>query len=212
MIKLDSAPIIIGIFIISAIIIKRPQPKWLRLFFILLIFIFIIDMGASIYSWYFKKSNHFIINLSLPVIFSSYFLLFYKTFETKGLKKIVLASFIIYSLFFLPDIIFINGLFFFNIYSYCIASILIVLCCLIYFVWLFTAEDLLNYFRMPMFWIATGLLFFYAGNLVQYSLMWYIIENKLGDLYNIINTILNTILFGAFSISFLCKYSWKKAS
>lgn len=212
MIKLDSVPLIICIFIIAATGFRKPQPKWLRLCFYLLIFMFVIDMGASLYSGYFKKSNHFIINLSLPVIFLSYFLLFFKTFESAVSKNIVLASAIAYTLVFLIDMGFINGLYFFNIYSYCVASVLIMLCCLIYFVGLFTADDLLNYFRIPMFWTATGLLFFYAGSLVQYSLMWYIIENKLGDLYNIINTILNTILFGAFSISFLCNYTWKKTS
>lgn len=212
MIKLDSVPLIICLVTILATGFRKPQPHWLRLCFYLLIFMFIIDMGASLYSGYFHKSNHFIINLSLPVIFISYFLLFYKTFETPRSKNIVVGSIIIYSMVFLTDLIFINGLYFFNIYSYCVASVLIMLCCLLYFVGLFTTDALLNYFRMPMFWISTGMLFFYAGNLVQYSLMWYIIENKLGDLYNVINTLLNTILFGGFSISFLCNYSWKKAS
>lgn len=196
--------------IIITIVYKRLQPKWLQLFFYFLLFTFITDLGATYYSQFYKKSNHFIINIYLLFNFIFYFLIFYKTFDTGKLKKIVSASVIIYLLIFICDIIFINGLFFYNIYSYCLGSILIVLCSLVYFMRLFTSENLLNYFKIPMFWIATGLLFYYVGTLVQYSLMEYIIKYKLGYIFYIINIILNAILFGAFSIGFLCNYKWKK--
>ena len=192
---------------------KKLQPKWLRLFFYLLVFTLAVDVGAVLYSYYFKKSNHFIINIYLPVNFSFYFLIFSKAFETKKLKKIIYTTFIIYLLFALYDIIFIEGFYYFNTYSYCLGGILIVICCLLYFMWLFTSDRLMNYFTLPMFWISTGLLFFYVGSLVLMSLMGYIIENHLdphGHIYQFISVTLNVLLYGAFTISFLCNQVWKK--
>lgn len=209
MMNLDTIPNLVSVIIVS-LVFKQLQPKWLQLFFYFLIFTFLIDLAATNYSMYFKKSNHFIINILSLFSFTFYFYLFYKTFDSKKLRKIVLAAFILYLFLFVLDLIFINGLLFFNIYSFCSGSILIVLCCMIYFKWLFTSESLLNYFRLPMFWIATGLLFFYIGNVLQYSLIEFVIKNNLGGLYYIISMILNTILFGAFTTGFLCNLSWKK--
>ena len=193
---------------------KGLRPKWLRLFLFFLFFSFVMDAGALIYSHYFKKSNHFIINSYLPVSFSFYFLIFYKTFETKKFKLIASVSFFVYLLSFLFDITFINRFYYFNTYSYCVGSILIVLCCLLYFMWLFTSDGLINYFKIPMFWITMGLLFFYTGSLVLNSLVRYIIDNHLdpdGSIYQFIMVTLNVLLYGAFTISFICNQVWKKA-
>ncbi len=209
MINLDTIPSIISLLIIISVY-KKLQPQWLRLFLYFLFFSVVIDLTATFYSQYFKKSNHFIINLTLPVIFTFYFYIFYKAFETKKLRKMVYASFIIYMIFFFCDIIFINGLFFYNSYSYCLGCILIILCCLLYFMWLFTSEMLVNYFKIPMFWIATGLMFFYAGNIVLSSLMGSIIDHSLDFIFYPISIILSIILYGALSIGFLCNKPWKK--
>jgi hypothetical protein len=209
MINVDTIPSLISLTIII-IVYKKLQPRWLRLFLFILLFTFITDTIANSYSQYFKKSNHFIINISMPFTIGFYFFIFYKIFESKKIKKIVFTSFIIYLLLFVCDITFINGLFYFNIYSYCLGSILIVFCCLLYFMRLFTSDMLINYFKIPMFWIATGLLFYYSGNVVQYSLMWYIIDHELDFIYYPLMVLLNIVLYTAFSISFLCNQVWRK--
>lgn len=199
--------------LVGVICYKRLQPQWLRLFFYFLVFTFIIDAGGSMYSYYFKKSNHFIVNIYLAISFIFYFFLFYINAERKKIKKIVLISCILYFLIALYDNIFINGFYLFNAYSYSVGSILITLCCMLYFMGLFTSDTLINYFKIPMFWIATGLLFYYAGNLVQMSLLIYILNHNLDPgamVYRFISVTLNILLFGAFSVSFLCNQSWKK--
>ncbi len=209
---IDSIPTFISLLVII-IFYKRLQPQWLRLFFYFLLLTLAVEIFSSMYSYSFKKSNHFIVNLYLPVIFSFYFLLFFKAFKTKNFKRIIGAAFLLYLLFFLYDILFFEGFYYFNIYSFCFGSILIVLCCLLYFMWLFASDDLINYFALPMFWISTGLLFFYVGNLVQVSLMKYIISNHLdpdGRIYQFIMVTLNLLLYGAFTVGFLCNRPWKK--
>lgn len=209
---IDLAPTLICLLVVIFFY-KKLQPKWLQFFLYLLLFTLLVEIGSSLYSQYLKKSNHFIINIYLPVSFVFYFLLFRINLKTKKLKTFINIIILIYLLFCLLDIVFIEGLYFFNIYSFCLGSILIVLCCLLYFTHLFTENMLINYFRLPMFWIATGLMFFYVGNLVQISLLRYIITNNLdpgGHIYQVIMVTLNLVLYGAFIAGFLCNRPWKK--
>lgn len=197
----------------GAIYYKRLQPQWLRLFFYFIVFTFITDAGASMYSAYFKKSNHFLVNICYVVTFLFYFFLFYRNAETKKIKKAVYTSAIIYILFALCDVVFINGFYFLNTYSFCVGSILIIFCCMLYFMWLFSSDKLINYFKIPMFWIATGLLFYYTGNLVQMSLFFYILNNNLDPgamVYRFISVTFNILLYGSFTVSFLSNQPWKK--
>src|SRR4051812_9809802 len=91
----DSIPILISL-LASIIFYKRLQPKWLQLFFYFLLFSFAVDIAATLYSWHFKKSNHFIINIYLPVTFSFYFFILYKSFEIKKIKLIISGCFLVY--------------------------------------------------------------------------------------------------------------------
>jgi len=210
---LDASPTIISLLAII-IFYKKLQPRWLRLFLYFLLITLATDIGAGLYSQYFQKSNHFIINMYLPVNFCFYLLLFILTFEKRSYKNLVWMLLALFLVFYFSDILFLEGFYTFNIYSFCVGSILIVLCCLLYFTVLFTSEKVINYFASPPFWIATGLIFFYVGNLVQISLMNYIINNQLdpgGRIYELISIILNVILYGCITISFICNYPWRKA-
>ena len=196
------------------ILYKKLQPRWMRLFLYFLLLTFLDNLGGYMYAHYLQKSNHFIENIYLLISFSFYFFLFYKTAETKKYKIIIKTFFTIFLLFAFLDLLFINGFYYFNTYSSSVGSILIILSCLIYFSYLFTSDELLNYFRIPMFWISTGLLFFFTGSLVQNSLIRYFIANNIdpgGRIYYFIMTTLNILLHGSFIISFLCNQKWKKA-
>ncbi len=192
---------------------KRLQPKWLRLFLYFLVFTLAIEIGGAAYSHFLKRSNHFIINIYIPVNFGFSFFLYYKTFENKRFKTIIAAVSCLYILFFLFNIIFIEGFYSFNIYSFCLGSILLIICCLVYFTTLFTDDRLINYFSIPMFWISTGLLFFYTGSLVQMSLMEYIIKNNFdpdGFIYQLILVTLNILLYGCITVGLLCNQWTRK--
>lgn len=200
--------------IAAAILYKKLSPRWMRLFLFFLLITFLDNLGSYMYAHYMQKSNHFIENIYLLISFSFYFFLFYKSADTLKFKIIIRVFFTIFLLFALLDIFFINGFYYFNTYSSSVGSILIILSCLIYFTQLFTSDELLNYFRIPMFWISTGLLFFFTGSLVQNSLIRYFIANNIdpeGRIYYFIMVTLNILLQGAFIISFLCNQKWKKA-
>lgn len=196
------------------ILYRRLQPRWLQLFLYFLFLTLLESLGSYLYAYFWKQSNHFIENIYTLISFSFYFFLFYKTMEAKKYKIIITTFLAIFLLCAFLDLVFINGFYYFNTYSSSVGSILIILSCLIYFTHLFTSDRLLNYFRTPMFWISTGLLFFFTGSLVQNSLIRYFIANNIdpgGRIYYFIMVTLNILLHTAFIISFLCNQIWKKA-
>ena len=205
-------PVLISL-LISIIFYKRLKPSWLRLFTWFLLFSMLISITGYFYSFYLKTGNHFIFNLYLLVQFLFYFGIFYKTFQTKKLKTFTLFVSICFLIYLLISFIFLDGFHTFNSLAFTIGSVLTILFCLLYFGALFNADGFINYFKIPMFWIATGILFFFVGNFLYLSFLNYILENNLdsgGNIYEVIIITLNLLLYCFFSIGFLSNQSWKK--
>ena len=136
-----------------------------------------------------------------------YFAIFYKTFETKNLKLLVVSVSIGFTIYTLFNFFYKDGFFTFSSPANTLGSVLTILLCLLYFVTLFKSEEFINYFKIPMFWIATGLLFFFVGDFIYYSFIGYIIKYNLdkgGHIYLYIMVTLNLLLYCFFSIGF-CK-------
>jgi hypothetical protein len=205
-------PTIISL-LISIIMYKKLNPVWLRLFTWFILFTILIQVVGYAYSHYYKKSNHFIFNVNLLFQYLFYFVIFYKTFEQKKIKLLILAGGICFVAYTLFNFIYKKGFYTYSTPSNTLGSILTILFCLLYFVSLFQAEEFINYFKLPMFWIATGLLFFFAGNFIYYSFIGYIIEHNLdkgGRIYWYIMVTLNLLLYCFFSIGFLSNQAWNK--
>ncbi|MDQ2718565.1 MAG: hypothetical protein M3Z26_02205 [Bacteroidota bacterium] len=209
---IDLIPILISLFI-SIILYKRLNPPWLRAFTWFLIFCIIISSTGYAYSFYLKKNNHFIFNIYLLVQYLFYFGIFYKTFQAKKLKKLTILVSCGFTIYLLFDFFFADGFYTFNSSAYTLGSVLTILFCLIYFGTLFKSDGFINYFRIPMFWIATGILFFFVGNFIYLSFINYILINNLdkeGNIYRFIMGTLNLLLYCLFSIGFLSNQTWKK--
>jgi hypothetical protein len=205
-------PVLISL-LISIIFYKRLKPSWLRLFTWFLLFSMLISITGYFYSFYLKRGNHFILNIYLLVQFLFYFGIFYKTFQTKKLKTFTLFVSICFLIYLLISFIFLDEFHTFNSLAFTIGSVLTILFCLLYFGALFNADGFINYFKIPMFWIATGILFFFVGNFLYLSFLNYILENNLdsgGNIYEVIIITLNLLLYCFFSIGFLSNQSWKK--
>ncbi len=209
---IDLIPAIISM-LISIILYKKLDPAWLRLFTWFMLFTILVQIAGYIYSFYLKKSNHYIFNIYLLVQFLFYFRIFYKTFQTKKLKLLTIwvsIGFTIYTLF---NFFYKPGFYTFNTSANTLGSVLTIVFCLLYFVSLFNSDLFINYFKIPMFWIATGLLFFFAGNFMYLSFIDYIIKynlDKSGSIYWFIMVTLNLLLYSLFSIGFLSNHPWKK--
>ena len=194
---------------------KRLSPRWLQFFAWFLVLTLLAQAAGSVYSHFTGKSNHFIFNLYIGVEFLVYYFIFFRAFENKRMKYLTGALAIIFIVFYTFNVFFIKGLFIFNTAAYTFGSITVIVICLLYFGHLFLSEEPINYFRMPLFWMATGLLFYYVGESVYMSLLDYIVKNKIdedGHLYTIIIVILNLLLYALISIGFLSNRPWQKTT
>jgi hypothetical protein len=105
-----------------------------------------------------------------------------------------------------------DGFYVMNSPVYMVGSFLTILFCLLFFVSLFKSEGIVNFFQIPMFWISTGLLFYFVGNFLYLGFLDYIIANDLdkeGAIYRFITFTLNLLLYALFTIGFLSNQTLK---
>lgn len=210
---IGSIPLFVAI-IASAVFYKWLEPRWLKLFPFFLSLTFAIQLAGYFYSKFFRKSNHFIFNSLSLIEFLFYLFLFYSTPELKKYSRSIGITLLLFLLVFVYTS-FISGSFFvYNTVVIIVGDLLIFGCCLLYFFRLLDSEEHRNYFVIPMFWIATAILFGNAGSFTYLSLFNFIVKNKLdpnGVIYGVIMTASSTLEYTLFTVAFSCNDVWKKA-
>lgn len=153
-------------------------------------------------------------NLWMFNLFTACEFIFYSTFylnviENQWIKKTIRYAIIIYPLLFAINIFWIEGFFYrFHTITYRIGSVMVVVWAYLYFRDFMRSPTYIPVLRNPIFWISTGLLFFYAGfffYMTAGSILIYarIPYNNL--VFDTISDTLNALLYTCFLISFLCQ-------
>jgi hypothetical protein len=187
---------------------NKLEPKWLRLFVVYLLITLLVQPFGYYFSKYTGKSNHFIFNSHQYLQFCFYIFLFYKSVIKKPLRLTIAIILTVFLSFALSNIYFGQGFYIYNSHTYSVGSILTLMCCIIYFWELFTSPEVQNYFYLPMFWIGTGILFYFAGSVVYLSFFDYITARNLdpdGNVYMLIMLTLNIMLYSMITFGFLTK-------
>jgi hypothetical protein len=135
--------------------------------------------------------------------------------ENQRVKKLIRYAIVVYPLLFLINIFWIEGIYRFHTLTYRIGSVMIVVWAYLYFRQLMRSSSYSPVLRNPIFWISTGLLFFYAGfffymtagSILIYAKGFY---SKL--VFDTISDTLNLLLYSCFLISFLCQMSITRKS
>jgi hypothetical protein len=143
--------------------------------------------------------------MSIRVLF--YLYVFFRIFPNNKLKRFIVFLGTAFTVFVIYHICYGNAFENFNLPCYVFGSILVLTCCVIYFGELLLDVDVINLFRVPMFWIATGLFFFYVGNFLYYGVLEYVwndITLISERFYSPVSAILNVLLYALFSVAFLC--------
>lgn len=200
-------PLLIAL-IVSLIIYNRPEQQWFRLFPLFLLSTFIFQTGGYLYSLITRQSNHFIFNCYLLVEYLFYLTLFYNCVNRKLFKKIIGLLGLSFLLLYFYHIVILNQFFFYDTISKNYGQLLTLICCCLYLAELLMTDELLNYFKIPMFWITTGIMVASVGHFMYISFFNYILSHHLdpdGYLFGVISTTLSVIEYGFFTIGFLCK-------
>lgn len=159
-------------------------------------------------------NNYFVFNIYLLLSTLLKLFLFRKMLHlNKGTWRIFIIVSILLLGYICLNIFFIQGLMIFNNYSLIAICIIdISLSCFVLFQLVFAREEDSDLSKHPYFWINGGLLFFSLGTIVVLGLQPYIRENNLVTnkkiLYGVIMPVLNVILYGSWSYSFILCRKW----
>ncbi|HMO63371.1 MAG TPA: hypothetical protein PKC39_13845 [Ferruginibacter sp.] len=146
--------------------IKTSVLRWLCPF---LLFIVMVELtGRYIYKEL-HVSNAWLYNISVPAEYLFYTMLFYFHYSLKYNRILAKGFLLIFPVWVVVSILFINGFYTFNFNFLKTGSICISFFCLLYFYEVLTSEAMLNPFKQPMFWIACGLFLFNAGEFAYNS-------------------------------------------
>jgi hypothetical protein len=162
----------------------------------------------------FVRNNAPIYNIFL-IIQLTYFLYFFRTsINGDKIKKIIYHLLWIFPLGCLVNILFIQGFYKFNTYSFTIACVLMITLGVIYFYRLFQNGEKIALFHEPAFWMSMGILFFFVCGLSTVSISNYLSNLPMSFLYNYgkILKLINAFFYLFFIIAFLCRSNPPKSS
>ena len=151
--------------------------------------------------------NHFLSHISTlyEVLLLGFF--YYKIFKNTIIKKTTLYLMFVLILFIFINAFFIQGINHFNSYSRMPASIYFIFLTFTYLSLLFKNTPVKYLEREPVFWINTGILFYFTGTIfafVLYSNANFVFPDKFNSQIWFVNSFFNILLNVLFSIGFIC--------
>ena len=166
---LDFAAVSVFLPCIPAVLRYRAYNRELRLISIYIILCAIVEVISHLL-WSYKINNLPLLHLYVPVTFTALFL-FYKTLLGNLLPKwawyTVAAVFYTFSI---VDSLWIQGLFTFNSYTLNLENVIMIIFAILCFYKISTEMKVRQLERYPVFWINTGVLFYFSGSLLLFTL------------------------------------------
>lgn len=165
--------------------------------------------GYLVYFQLHQKNNYWVFNTFLPVevLFLSWML--YRILSPYyNCKPWIVAGVFLFSVIFLLESIqhqFVG----ISMKAKNFASIYLILLCLSYYYTLLKSDDYIDLKKHAPFWLVTGCFFFYFGSVTCDFFFDYLLtinQSSIKPVRYIIFIVLNFILYGCWSYSFLCKY------
>ena len=180
---------------------KHYKNTFQRHFLVLLFFIVVSEISATIVKEVFGLRSFPIYNLLSIFSFLFYLFLFKNNLDKKQAVNGLLILFCIATLFSAYKDRFIHG---FMEIMWITGAVTILISSFMFYLDLLNNKEVIKYKSTPKFWIATGLLIYHIGYLPLLLFKDYIGANTFH--YRVPVLILNIILYGSFIKSFLC---WK---
>ena len=198
--------IILAIILLGVIVAFRNRQYLkegaIRYFGSFLMLTFLVQYGGYYYSVIFKTNNDLIFTIFGMVEAVFFFLYFHSLL--KGNEKILVRVFaVIYFIFALLDLFFIQKFDLLNTYSEILLAFLIVICCGFYYRSVLVNKVYIDLIREPKFWITNGLVLFYGGQFVLIFEFAYLLKSDLNNslrLYWLLMAPLNMIEYSLFGI------------
>jgi hypothetical protein len=159
------------------------------------------------------QSNVPLYNLFMLVEFWVYGYYYKCIIEPGRLKRLIRFYLWLFPVFWVVVVFFLFGLAKWNSYVAVGGSFFTICFSGGYYYQLFTQEELVRLDITPEFWIATGLIIFYACNLPYTGMLNFLVKNYLDLARNLLTVldILNLVMYSLFIYAFLCRMIIKKS-
>jgi hypothetical protein len=186
---------------------KRTQPFYMKIFLLFLAVTFAIESTMWVIAVYLHNRTTWLANIGLIIEFSFYGLFFYQVLRGVFIKNLIRVFLVTFPLFSIYNITLGQGLHVFNHHTFIFGGVMVVMLCVMYFYELMRSPSYVDIIREPVFWIATGVIFFYIGTLPYFGLINYLFKHfpEIAKSYFVIVKVLNILLYILFTIAYLCR-------
>lgn len=186
---------------------RQLRVSFLRLFPLFLLLTVSVELGSQWIYYYFKLGTGWLYNIFIGVQMLFFLSLFFVENRNHKRKNIALTSGLIFLLFYIVNLLFLQGVTNFNYISYLVGCFLLMINACIFFLELISRSESEGFFKQQLFWVTSGILVFFTGSFF-YFLFWYwlVIRNvdSNGHLFRVLLDILNIVFYCALIIGFIC--------
>ena len=203
----------IGALIISVVFLYKFNHKPLRWFIPFLLLMVCTELTARYLRKVLHEPNTWLYNISIPVEYLFYGFIIGSLCLTGSFKKTILYSTVIFAVFVIINLFFIQGFTNLNTNVLKVGSCLMIVYSCLGLVDLFTNDNHSSLLKNPLFWICTGVLFFNTGEFLYLFFFDTFLQNgwdKTAKLFASINNKLIFVLYSCISIAIVCSKKWEK--
>lgn len=158
-------------------------------------------------------TNVAVFNITLTIEYLVFYYIYYVSIQRKVFRKLMLVVSLIFLLAAIADLLFIHGVFVYDSTKMLVGTVGIVLAEFFYLYDAFEHSTPVKMFRQPMFWISTGIFFFYLGDFT-FDLMFDYLRSKNLLMHSHVFVLINhnLIIFEyLFIAAGLIMFSWNRA-
>jgi hypothetical protein len=203
-----------GAFITSVVFLYKFNNKPLRWFIIFLLLMVSVELTGLYIRNKLGEVNTWLYNMSIPVEYLFYGFIIGSLCLTKTYRKIVFSCSLLFAIWAIGNLLFIQGFTNLATNNLKIGSILMIFFSGLGLVDLFNNDNHSSLLKNPLFWICTGVLFFNTGEFLYLFFFDVFLKNKwdkTANLFASINNKLIYVLYTCISIAIICsKKSEKK--
>ena len=184
---------------------RRLQPAYLKYF----LWFLLLALPVETVGYYTKSQgirNHLMYNVFFLIEFTFLNFIYYQAIPLERVKKVIKVYSLFFIALFVVNATFVQGWQTFNTYMFLVGGLGVLTWIGIYFFRLLINPQLPELRRQPLFWISTGLLFFFPGITPIYGLLNYLNKNyeEIAIQYFAIIPLLFVIKYALLGVGFLC--------
>jgi hypothetical protein len=212
--------VVLVTFVISlSVFFQKPTPVYLKIFPLYLLCALIVGLVES----WLSDHGHYnagVGNVWGAIEFCFYFFVLHEIIVSTKIRKIIIYTIIVFSIFAFFNIFFLQKKVGFNAVNFTVGCLITVLCCIYYLVELFQKTETPSLAKLPAFWIASAILFNTVLSFPTFAFSSFMLESgKSGEASQIIFKNLDAIILIIivltsllYMIGFLCRIRIRKST